>query len=262
DLKGKVVSVDQAKRSVVIDHEEVTGFMEPMVMPFTLEDRDALNVLGPGDLIQATLVVADDRSWLENPVITKGVADGGDGAAPAGEVGPPPGAEVPDFSLTNQDGRRINLDQYKGRALLLTFIYTRCPLPDYCTLMSTNFAEINRALEKDPSLYEKTHLLSVTLDPAHDTPKVLRSYGAAHTERYADEKFEHWEFATGDEDGIKRLARFFGLDYFADKDQIIHSLRTAIITPEGRVHKVYRGNEWKPSEVVREVRKLLGHENH
>jgi protein SCO1/2 len=123
--------------------------------------------------------------------------------------------------------------------------------------MSANFAEINRELEKDPALASKTHLLSITLDPAYDTPKVLRSYGAAHTEKYSEETFRQWEFATGDPEEIKRAAQFFGLAYYAEKDQIIHSLRTAIVTSDGRLFKLYRGNDWKPSEALRDLKSLV-----
>lgn len=255
ELRGKVVSVDKSKREVVIDHEAVEGFMEAMTMPFVLKDRDALEVIGAGDRIQATLVVANRGSWLENPIITKGGAAGS--AASDASSEPQTGAEVPDFSLVNQDNRPFRLSSYRGRALLLTFIYTRCPLPDYCTLMSTNFAQAERELQKEPELYRKTRLLSVTLDPAYDTPKVLRSYGAAHTERYSEERFDHWEFATGQPEEIKRLAEFFGLSYYTEKDQIIHGLRTAIISPEGRIYKIYRGNDWKPEQLLRDLRSLL-----
>ncbi len=262
ELTGKVVSVDKAGRKLVIAHEEVPGLMEAMTMPFTLKAEWAFDAVGEGDRVQATLVVADDSSWLENPVITKasgadsGTAGDADGATPA------PGAEVMDFSLVNQDGKPIRLRGYRGQALLITFIYTRCPLPDYCTLMSTNFAGIERELQNDPALRDKTHLLSVSIDPAHDTPKVLRSYGAAHTERYDRENFKHWEFATGAPGEIQRMARFFGLTYYSEKDQIVHSLRTALVAPDGRLAKIYHGNEWKPSEVVGELRKLFGENGH
>jgi protein SCO1/2 len=107
-----------------------------------------------------------------------------------------PGETVPDFTLVNQRGEAVSLRDQRGKAVLLTFIYTRCPLADQCPLMSGNFAEIDRELGKEPALGSKTHLLSVTLDPAHDTPEVLRSYGAAYTERYIKEDFKHWEFAS------------------------------------------------------------------
>jgi protein SCO1/2 len=120
--------------------------------------------------------------------------------------------------------------------------------------MSNNFAKIDRQLQQDASLYPKTHLLSISIDPGYDTPQVLRSYGAAHTERYQDETFQHWEFASGEQ--VKEAARFFGLQYFADKDQIIHGLRTVIIAPDGKVAKVYTDNTWKPEEVVAELKRL------
>lgn len=258
DLKGKVVSVDKTRQEVVVAHEEIPGYMEAMTMTFPLKDKDALGVVGAGDRMQATLVVADDGYWLENPVITKAIAEDADTSAAGTAAEPETGTEVPDFALVNQDGKRIRLRQYRDRALVLTFIYTRCPLPEYCTLMSTNFAEINRALEKEPALAQQTHLLSVSIDPEHDTPKALKSYGAAHTEKYMDEKFERWEFATGEAAEIKRMAGFFGLSYNTEQDQIVHSLRTAVVAPDGRLYKVYRGNEWKPADVVGELRKLAG----
>ena len=258
DLKGKVVSVERGRGEVVVEHEAIPGLMEAMTMPFALKDRDALEVVGPGDRLQATLVVADDGGfWLENPMITKG-APPGESPADGTPGGPKPGDEVPDFTLVNQDGKSVRLGRYRGRALLLTFIYTRCPLADYCPLMSERFAAVSRELAADPSLQGRVRLLSVSIDPEHDTPRVLRSYGAAHTGRYGAETFESWEFATGDPAEVKRLAQFFGLEYFAEKEQIIHSLSTAVIAPDGRVHKIYRGNEWQPSEALNDVRALFG----
>jgi protein SCO1/2 len=120
--------------------------------------------------------------------------------------------------------------------------------------MSDNFAQIDRELAKDPAAYQKTHLLSISIDPAYDTPAVLRSYGAAHTEKYGDENFAHWEFATGSKDQVKGIAQFFGLRYYTDQDQIVHALRTVLITPEGKVAKVFRHNDWKPEEVLQELK--------
>lgn len=255
-LKGVVVSFDKGQRQVVIQHEAVQGLMEGMTMGFTLKDESVYDVLRPGDQIQATLVVAGDRSWLENPIITQTTPAAGNAQSPAAVAEPQPGTPFPDFALSNQDGKRITLQQYRGRALLVTFIYTRCPLPDYCTRMSTNFAALARALNDDADLNKSTHLLSVTLDPAYDTPKVLRSYGAAHTEKYEQEKFERWELATGQPDEIKRLATFCGLTYMQEGDQIIHALRTALIAPDGKLLKIYRGNEWKPEDVLNDLRAL------
>jgi protein SCO1/2 len=252
DFKGKVIVVEPDKHLVTVSHEDIKGYMPAMTMPFTVKNESDLQILAPDDEITATLVIDGKHSWLEDLIITRQSA-----TAPAmpGVQMAKEGDEVPNFTLRNQDDREIHIKNYRGKALLLTFIYTRCPVPDYCTLMSNNFAQIDRALGQNPELYGKTHLLSISIDPDYDTPKVLRSYGAAHTERYQNETFAHWEFATGTSEQVKEIAQFFGLTYIPEKDQIIHALRTVIIDPQGKVAKIYRGNEWKPEEVVEELKK-------
>jgi protein SCO1/2 len=260
ELRGRVIAVDKAQRQITVAHEEVKDYMPAMTMPFPLKDEWAFDVLSPGDEISAALIVDGSSSHLEEIVISKKSVDQPSGASsnPSAASEPQPGDEVPDFTFVNQDGKRINLKQYRGRALILTFIYTRCPVPDFCTLMSNNFAQVDQALQKSPDLYAQTHLLSISIDPKYDTPRVLRSYGAAHTGNYADEKFTHWEFATGQPEEIERAARYFGLTYYPETDQIVHSLRTAVITPDGKVFTIYRGNEWKPSDALRDLSSSLG----
>ncbi|HST53803.1 MAG TPA: SCO family protein [Pyrinomonadaceae bacterium] len=251
DLKGKVVAVDRSKQEVTVDHEEIKGYMPAMTMEYPLRDEDALKIVEAGDGLQATLVVADDNTyWLEDPIITKALPGANNSSATAGGTEPQTGAEVPDVKLVNQDGRQISIGQFRGRALLVTFVYTRCPQPDQCPLMSANFAQVNAALQSDPDLKKKAHLLSVTLDPEYDKPEVLHAYGAA----YAGGKFDDWDFATGEPADVRRFAEFFGLMYKRDNGQLIHSLRTAVVTPDGKLYKIYRGNEWKPEEVLRDLK--------
>jgi len=255
-FEGKIISVNQDKKQLVVSHSDIPGFMPAMVMPFNLKDANALNGLSKGDEITATLVVNSSESWLENLRVVRqnnAVADARDTEI---LMLPHEGDVVPDFTLTDQDGKKISLKQYRGKALLLTFIYTRCPLPDYCPLMSANFAQIDKALQQEPALFAKTHLLSISFDWQHDTPGVLRSYGAAYTERYSDEKFEHWEFASGSADEVKAIAKFFGLQYEAKSDQIVHSLVTAIISPDGKIDRIYSGNEWRPVDVLTDLRAM------
>lgn len=257
ELKGNVMSVEKDKHLVTISHEEVKGFMGAMTMPFMVRDDWVFDQAAPGDQITATLVVDGMESWLENVVIIKSTAEPGVKTSP-GAVGANEGDEFPDFALLDQNNHPIRTGQYKGKTLLLTFIYTRCPVPEYCTLMSNNFSQIDQQLQKKPELYDKTRLLSITIDPDYDTPAVLRSYGASHTGRYGEETFSHWAFATGTKEQILKVTQFFGLQYYPEKDQIIHGLRTAIITPEGKIHKVYRGNEWKPDEVLKDLEVVAG----
>ena len=252
DFKGKVVAVEPEKHSVTVSHEDVKGYMPAMTMPFTVRNESDLQILAPDDEITATLVVDGSHTWLEGLIISRQSAN--TSAMPAVTMAKE-GDEVPNFTLRNQDNREIHIQNYRGRTLLLTFIYTRCPVPDYCTLMSNNFAQIDRALSGDAGLYAKTHLLSVSIDPSYDTPQVLRSYGAAHTERYQNETFAHWEFAGGTTEQVKKIAEYFGLTYYPEKDQIIHALRTVIINPTGKVAKIYDDNKWKPEEIVEEMQK-------
>ncbi len=255
EMKGKVLTVEKDKHLVTVAHEEVKGFMDAMTMPFTVRDEWVFDQAAPGDQITAILVVDETESWLENIVIVKSNTEpdveGSTGAA--GDTGD----EVPDFALIDQNNQPIRTGQYKGKVLLLTFIYTRCPIPEYCTLMSNNFSKVEQELQKQPELFEKTRLLSISIDPDYDTPAVLRSYGASHTGRFGDETFSHWAFATGTKEQVKEVAQFFGLHYYPEKDEIVHGLRTAIIAPDGKVHRIYRGNEWKPEEVLQDIEMVL-----
>ena len=259
-INGKVIAVNKTDRTATIEHKDIVGYMPAMTMPFKIKNDADLEMMKPGDQVTGSLVVNDTSSWVEIATIAEGTAPLSPTAVIPGE--PKLGDEVPDFGLTNQDGKRIHLAQYRGKTLALTFVYTRCPQPDQCTLMSTNFAAVDKELQKEPDVYAKTHLLTISFDPDYDTPKVLRSYGASHTGRYSDETFQHWEFATGTKDEVKGVAQFFGLRYFQDTEsgdeQVIHSLRTAVVDPDGKLVKLYRGNEWKPADVVSDLNTLAG----
>jgi len=252
-LAGKIISIDQSKSQVVVSHSEIKGYMPAMVMPFKLKDLSLVQSLAKGDVITATLI--GNESFLADVRVVRKEASSDPRDAEINAL-PHEGDTVPDFTLINQNGKKISIKQFRGKALLVTFVYTRCPLPDYCPLMSSNFAEIDKALQKEPALYAKTHLLSVSFDSAYDTPAVLKSYGAAYTEKYTDEKFEHWEFASGSPEEVKAIAKFFGLQYEAKSDQIVHSLVTAIISPDGKIAKIYSFNEWKPADVLNDLRAM------
>jgi protein SCO1/2 len=253
ELNGKVISVDAGQRRVTVAHQEIPGFMPAMTMPFAVKEDWAFSVLAPGQTLKATLVVENGRSWLEGIMIIQNSPVDSAGVPAPGPSEPEPGAEVPDFKLTNQDGGRIHLHQYRGQALLITFIYTRCPLPDYCPRMSSNFAQIQAALRKDPGLQSRVHLLSVSFDTEFDTPQILRGYGEAYAGSPDTAPFRHWEFATGAADEVKKLARFFGLEYTKDSGQIVHTLRTALIGTDGKLVRLYRGNDWTPAEVLDQI---------
>lgn len=251
DLKGKVVSVDKRGSTVTIAHQAIPGYMEAMTMTFMLDDQRLLNEMAEGDRIQATLAVGGLRARLEDIIVTREAVDPSNIGKATSAIEPAIGDAVPDFAFLNQDGKRAGFKKYRGRVVVVTFIYTRCPLPDYCPLMTENFTQIQNALKSDPQLYAKTELLSITVDPGYDSPKVLRDYAAAHSV-----DLHQWDFAGGSKDEVKAIGTWFGLQYWPDGGQIVHSLRTAIIDSDGKLAKLYRGNEWTPAEIVAELRYL------
>ena len=251
-LKGKVISIDKEQKQVVVDHEAIPGFMGAMAMPYAVKDAQSLDQIAPGDEIRADLVVNNGIAVMENIVVTK-QANGIPAPSGGGAVVPQPGEEVPDFKLVNQDGKQISLRQLKGKSVLLTFIYTRCPLPDYCPLMNTNFSLIEEALRENPKAFASTHLLSVSFDSKNDTPRVLRTYGAGYLKSSGDKAFDHWEFVVTSADEMTTMGKFFGLVVKEDQGQIVHSMSTAIIGPDGKIFKWYHGNDWKTADVLNDL---------
>jgi protein SCO1/2 len=252
-VRGKVVSTDPAHGEVVLDAAAIPGFMEAMTMPYKLRTPNILSELHPGDRITATLYVTDTDDLLDQIVITaQGQAD----------YQPPllyhvlnPGDAVPNFKFLNQSGKTIDIEDFKGKVLLLTFIYTRCPLPDFCPRMSRNFAKVDKALAADPALYAKTHLLTISFDPGYDTPAVLRSYGGAYTGNYTQEQFAHWDFAAPSKTGQESVYKFFDIGVTPEKDKTItHSLSTVLIGPDGKVFRWYPTNEWTPDQVLADIK--------
>ena len=257
ELRGKIVAINQERAEVTISHGSIPGYMDAMTMPFVLKDTTLVSSMSPGDEISADLVVSNRSSWLENPIVSRSMPDTQSSIPLTARPEPSPGASVPDFHLINQDGKRISLAQFRGKTLAITFIYTRCPLPDYCILMNDNFERIEKSLANDKALYAKTHLITISFDPARDTPEVLRTFGLARVDAKAANPFNHWEFATGDAAQIKTLADFFGLTYVNEPNQIIHSLRTAVISPNGSLYHLYDGNEWKPEQLIDDFKTVI-----
>jgi protein SCO1/2 len=255
-LRGKIVAIDTARHRVMIAHHEIPNYMMAMTMPFRVKNNALMQEVQPGDSIVATLAVSREESWLE----TVKVIQKGEQVEPMSPEAIKlkhlfqPGEALPDDALLNQDGKTIRLGDYKGKVLALTFIYSRCPLPDFCIRMSNHFARIQQTLSKDRELNGKWHLISISFDPKFDSPKVLKEYGKSYK---AD--FSTWEFATDpDTSGktIMRLADGLDLTYAEDEGLIQHNLRTVLIDKEGKLAKVISGNEWKPEDVVGEIKKL------
>jgi protein SCO1/2 len=255
-VRGKIVTVDKQKGEIVLDAAAIPGFMEAMTMPYQLKNPTIISELHPGDSITATLIASDKSDLLDEIVI---IAQAKPDYKPSYFYHPiQPGDKVPDFRLLNQSGKEIRLAQFHGKVLLMTFIYTRCPVASFCPRISHNFAEIDKMLAADPALYKKTHLLSVSFDPDYDTPKVLRSYGSSYTGNYTNETFKHWDFAAPSKADLAPVLRFFDVGATPEKDHTItHSLSTLVIDPSGKIYKWYPTNDWTPDQIMNDVKQLI-----
>ena len=251
-LQGQVLAVHPDKQQVTIRHEDIAGFMPGMTMSFPVTRPELLTGREPGEMVTATLEVTDALgrlSAIERTGMQPLPADSNAAAIPGNLL--EPGSEVPDAAFIDQDNRRRAMSEWRGSATLLTFIYTRCPLPNFCPLMDRHFATLQRAITSDSALTGKAKLVSISFDPDHDSPAVL----LAHARRLkADPSV--WTFLTGDRVTLDRFAAKFGVGLIrpAETTEITHNLRTMLIGPDGRLVRIYPGNEWSPSKVLDDLR--------
>ena len=248
-LTGQVLAVSPDGREITLHHDEIPGFMPSMTMPFQLKDRSLARGRLPGDLVKATLLVTDDESWLSEMQKT-GWAPLPEGPATAASHAVEvlkAGDIVPEVTLVDQDGRTFPLSSLRGSAVLLTFVYTRCPLPDFCPRMDLHFQAVQRAV-RDGRVRSPVRLLSVSFDPDHDTPAVLRSHAARVG---ADARL--WLYATGARSEVEAFGSRLGLSVMRDPQNpadITHNLRTAVIDARGRLVSILEGNRWTPEQAV------------
>jgi protein SCO1/2 len=250
-VHGQIRAVDVAGKTIRIAHEEIPDYMPAMTMPFPVKDADILKGFSPGEKVQFELMVTENDSWIshiekiagDSPTETADTQTTVTERVQDGEV-------VPDFGLIDQNGRAFRLSDFRGKIVVLTFIYTRCPLPNFCPLMSKNFSDLQERLNKEfPDRYR---LLSISMDPDFDRPEVLKDYAA----RY-DAKEKDWSFGTGNADQISFVAGVMGLYYARENGLISHDFRTALIGADGKLVHLWKSNVWTPYEVQRMVRETL-----
>jgi len=255
-VRGTVMGTDTGTGEVLLNHEAIPGLMPAMTMPYKLDDPSIMSELHAGDRITANLTVRGsgnaEKMSLDHIVI---IAQARPDTRPKVLYHvPKPGDVVPDFPLLNQNGHLIRIGKLRGKVVLLTFIYTRCQMADFCPKMSRNFAEIDKALAADPKVYDQTHLLSISFDPEYDTPAVLRSYGGAYTGNYTREKFQHWDFAAPSPGDLPKLEEFFDLGLTGQGASLMHSLATVIVGKDGKVVAYYPTNDWTPETLLKQIR--------
>ncbi len=264
-LKGKIEGVDILDRELLIAHEDIPGFMPAMTMPLKMPESTGflarfqgmpLERLRRGDVITATLVVKANESFVEKVNVVR--------------YEPPPGMSIPvpkearlgesvvDVLLEDQDGKPLRISDYRGHVLVLTFIYTRCPIPEFCPRIMKNFQELENAIEADPDLRASARLLSVSFDVEFDRPEVLQAFGSAFVKDRGQGPFARWKLATGTKEAVGRLGQFFGLVFFQEGSDFAHSLVTVVIGPDGKLVKEFAGNDWVLAEAHAALREAVG----
>jgi protein SCO1/2 len=247
------VTAAPADGNVMVAHEEIAGYMPAMTMPFAV-DRQAVPAVRPGDKVRFTLRVAESWSRAEAFTVV------GHDARVAAAVGAPAasaprlrrGNAVPTFALVDEHGAAFTAEDLKGRLTAVTFIFTRCPLPEFCPLMSKRFQQVQRDIANDPSL-DEVRLVSITLDPAFDTPAVLSSYAKAYGADPA-----RWRFLTGPEAEIGRLTTAFAIHTARNGVFLDHTLATAVIDRDGTIVEIWRGTGWTAAQIVAALRTASG----
>jgi protein SCO1/2 len=257
-VQGQVIALTPDRREATVKHGEIKGLMPAMTMPYKIREKAELDAVKPGDLIDATLVIVENDAYLKNvkrvgeaPLEQPPVEAAAATAASSGFELLKPGEAVPDSAFVDQDGKKRTFRAFRGSTVVLTFIYTKCPLPTFCPLMDRHFVTLQEHLQEDPAL-KNVHLVTVSFDPITDTPAVLKKHAR---ELKADLK--RWTFLTGDGDDIDRFGARFGVTVSRapnDARDITHNLRTAIVSPDGKLVKVYTGNEWTPDEILMDLK--------
>ncbi len=247
-VQAEVISVEPQRQMITVKHGDIPGLMPAMTMSYMVADPKQIEKLGPGDKISADLVVSDSKGRLEKiTLVSKGDGKPNPGSS---QRLPEKGETVPDFAFVNQDGKLLHISDYRGRALLVSFIYTRCPLPDYCPRLNENFRQIQTLLRQDPDSLKRGAFLSISFDPEHDSPAVLKHYASLYNHAQPTGSQVDWQFAVPAAIDLPEIAYFFGLVYQPERAQIVHSLSTTLVSPEGKIENVFMGNEWTPAEVA------------
>ena len=237
-VRGVIREVKTDDITVVIHHEAIAGYMEPMTMPFRAKDKNVLAGLQAGDTVSFRLSVADDESWIDQITRLGHATDGS--SASISSISPtnsriPTSIDIVDglatFAFTNEFGRAVKFGDFKGQAIGLTFFFTRCPLPEFCPRLTKNFAAATRKLQALPNAPTNWHFFSISFDTQVDSPAVLRSYAKSYG--YDSNR---WSFVTSSQTVIDEVARRFNFSFKNESGTFTHHFFTIVLDANGYWH--------------------------
>jgi protein SCO1/2 len=264
-VKGIVLKVDKPHRTLVVSCQSIPGYMDAMVMPFSVHQSKELEGIVPGAAIEFTLVADERAAYAEDIHVhdfetleqdplgarrLKLLDTIVDPSAQAALINV--GQHVPDFALVDQNSQRVTLSQFSGKVVAITFMYTHCPLPNFCFRLSNNFGRLQKRFARQ--MGRDLVLLSVTFDPQHDTPEILAKYGDIWK---ADPK--GWRLLTGPQPDIEKLCHELGMNFWPDEGIMAHSLHTVILDRHGNLVANLEGNEFTADQLGDLVQTVMAH---
>lgn len=247
-VRGVVQEIRDGGKVLVIDHEEIPGYMQAMIMPFRVKDESQAASLAPGAEIEFTYVVQDVSSWMEKIVRTGKQREVKRPASPEPASQPQTlgiGERLPDYGFQDENAKEVKLSDFRGGPVALTFIFTRCPVPEYCPATMRKFAAVQAALSQDPEAPAKWRLLAISFDSANDKPAVLKSFGAAFGQDPA-----RWSLLASPPCCMQELAKDVGLRYGEVKGSYEHNLRTVVLDAEGKIARIFLDETWAPDALI------------
>ena len=250
--RGLVRNLPADGQTVVVRHEEIPGFMPKMTMAFNVRDTNELRGLKPGDAIAFVVKATEEDSWIEkirhtstNDMAPLPPSDP-TSAALLNIAQMKTGDVLPDAELLAEDGRTIKLSEFQGRALAFTFIFTRCPLPDYCPRMNQHFNRARELLLQRSGGPTNWQFLSISFDPEFDKPGVLNRYAYSYRGASAD----RWLFAAAPTNVMASFVNQLDFRFANEGGSFLHNLRTVVLDPQRRIHRQFDGNKWKATELA------------
>lgn len=236
--------MDPSSSTVTVSHDAIPGYMDAMVMPLVARHPRELRGVRPGDVVEFRLRPKEGGTEIDRlKLLSAASADAGLTMTPAASALVKIGERVPDFTLTDQHGEAVRLEALRGQVLAITFIYSRCPLPDYCPRMVNNLAEVRNRYRS--RLGRDLTLLTVTFDPKYDTPEVLRSFAL----RYGG-NVPGWRFLSGSPEAIAAVCASFGIEYWPDQGLITHNLQTAVVDRDGILRASVEGRGFTGRQIA------------
>jgi protein SCO1/2 len=263
-VTGLVLTVDAPHATVLVSHDPIPGYMDAMTMPYRVRNPRELDNLKPGQKIEFTLIVGKTSSYITNvqvreynsmerdPAQTRRLSILDEAMRSKSPSTLSSGQTVPDFSLVDQANHPVTLTEFRGKVVAITFIYTRCPLPDYCMRLTNNLATLQKRFSN--RMGRDLVLLSISFDPDHDQPDVLAKYAAQWKANV-----EGWHFLTGKLDDVKEVCGMFGMNFWPDEGLMTHSLHTAVIDRAGKLAANIEGNQYTAVQLGDLVEATLKH---